>query len=204
MLGLLFVVAGLAERYWKASRRFRPVDIIREYEKTILDELDLMREAANASQLRRNWEGSRLLYVPEVYWDLNRRNVMVMERIYGTPVGNVAQLKAQGVSMRQLGEQGVEIFFTQVFRYNFFHADMHPGNIFVEPDGRYIAVDFFESDLPLVVTLLTVDRDHRVQGGAVGEPGVPAFLGRLRRGQGADPALRGLQDTAPPAPPHVR
>ena len=141
-IGLMYVVAGLAERYWKASRRFRPVDIVREYEKTILDELDLMREAANASQLRRNWEGSRLLYVPEVYWDLNRRNVMVMERIYGTPVGDVAALKTQGISMRQLGEQGVEIFFTQVFRYNFFHADMHPGNIFVEPDGRYIAVDF--------------------------------------------------------------
>jgi len=141
-IGLLYVVAGLAERYWKASRRLRPVDVVHEYEKTIIDELDLMREAANASQLRRNWEGSRLLYVPEVYWDLNRRNVMVMERIYGTPVGNVAELKAQGISMRQLGERGVEIFFTQVFRYNFFHADMHPGNIFVEPDGRYIAVDF--------------------------------------------------------------
>ncbi len=141
-VGLLYIIAGLANRYWKDGRRLRPLDIIRDYEKTIFDELDLIREAANASQLRRNWEGSPLLYVPEVYWDHTRRNVMVMERIYGTPVGDIQSLKQQGISMRQLGEQGVEIFFTQVFRDNFFHADMHPGNIFVEPGGRYIAVDF--------------------------------------------------------------
>jgi len=141
-VGLLYSIANLANRYWKEARRLRPLEVVRDYEKTILDELDLQREAANAAQLRRNWEDSAILYVPEVYWDFTRKNVLVMERIYGTPVGDLEALRAQGISMRQLGEQGVEIFFTQVFRDNFFHADMHPGNIFVEPDGRYIAVDF--------------------------------------------------------------
>ncbi len=141
-VGLLYIIAHLANRYWKEARRLRPVEVVQDYEKTILDELDLQREAANAAQLRRNWEGSDILYVPEVFWDHTRKSVLVMERIYGIPVGDIAALKAQGISMRQLGEQGVEIFFTQVFRDNFFHADMHPGNIFVEPSGRYIAVDF--------------------------------------------------------------
>jgi len=141
-LGLMYTVAQLAERYWADGRRLRPVEVVREYEKTIYDELDLQREAANASQLRRNWQGSEMLYIPEVFWDWTRSNVMVMERIYGIPVSNVEEIKAQGVSMKQLGERGVEIFFTQVFRDNFFHADMHPGNIFVEPSGRYISIDF--------------------------------------------------------------
>ncbi|MCG7946428.1 MAG: AarF/UbiB family protein, partial [Candidatus Thiodiazotropha taylori] len=139
---LLFTIAHLAEKYWKEGRRLRPVEVVQEYEKTIFDELDLMREAANASQLRRNFLDSETLYVPEVYWDLTRQNVFVMERISGTPVGDIETLRQQGISMKLLGERGVEIFFTQVFKYNFFHADMHPGNIFVEPDGRYIAVDF--------------------------------------------------------------
>jgi ubiquinone biosynthesis protein len=139
---LLFTFAHLAQRYWRDGRRLRPVDVVKEYEKTIFDELDLQREAANASQLRRNFRHSQDLYIPEVYWDWTRANVMVMERIYGTPVSQVDQLKAQGISMRMLGTRGVEIFFTQVFRDNFFHADMHPGNIFVEPSGRYISVDF--------------------------------------------------------------
>ncbi|AKH21076.1 ubiquinone biosynthesis regulatory protein kinase UbiB [Sedimenticola thiotaurini] len=141
-VGLLYIIAGLADRYWKDGRRLRPIEVVRDYEKTILDELDLQREAANAAQLRRNWEGSDILFVPEIYWDYTRHNVLVMERIHGIPVGNIAALKAAGISMEQLGIQGVEIFFTQVFRDNFFHADMHPGNIFVEPGGRYIAVDF--------------------------------------------------------------
>ncbi len=141
-VALLYTLAELANRYWKESRRLRPLEVVREYDKTITDELDLMREAANCAQLRRNWENSPILFVPAVYWHLTRHNVFVMERIYGTPVGEVEKLKAQGISMKQLGEQGVEIFFTQVFRDNFFHADMHPGNIFVEPSGRYIAVDF--------------------------------------------------------------
>ena len=139
---LLFTIARLAQRYSSEARRLRPVEVVQEYEKTIFDELDLLREAANASQLRRNFLGSDMLYVPEVYWDYCRGNVMVMERIYGTPVDEIEQLKAQGISMQMLGERGVEIFFTQVFRDNFFHADMHPGNIFVAPDGRYIGVDF--------------------------------------------------------------
>jgi ubiquinone biosynthesis protein len=139
---LLFTLARLAERYSAEARRLRPVEVVAEYEKTIFDELDLMREAANCSQLRRNFLGSEMLYVPEVHWDYCRPNVMVMERVYGTSVDEVEQLKAQGVSLRLLGERGVEIFFTQVFRDNFFHADMHPGNIFVAPDGRYIALDF--------------------------------------------------------------
>jgi ubiquinone biosynthesis protein len=154
-LGLLYAIARLAERYWKDGRRLRPVEVVAEYEKTIVDELDLQREAANASQLRRNWLGSEMLYVPEIYWDWTRANVLVMERIYGMPVGDVPRLKAAGVSMKLLGERGVEIFFTQVFRDNFFHADMHPGNIFVEPDGRYIAIDF-----GIVGTLNTDDQRY--------------------------------------------
>jgi len=141
-VGLLYILADLAERYWSEGRRLRPREVIQEYEKTIFDELDLVREAANASQLRRNFADSELLYVPEVYWPYTRKQVMVMERISGTPIGNVEELRAQGIDMRRLSERGVEIFFTQVFRHNFFHADMHPGNIFVSPGGQYIAVDF--------------------------------------------------------------
>jgi ubiquinone biosynthesis protein len=141
-IGLLYVVAELAERYWREGRRLRPREVVAEYEKTIIDELDLLREAANASQLRRNFQDSPLLYVPEVYWPFCRRQVMVMERIYGIPISDVAELKRQGVDLKKLAERGVEIFFTQVFVHSFFHADMHPGNIFVSLEGRYIAVDF--------------------------------------------------------------
>ena len=141
-LELMYTVAELAERYSKEARRLRPLEVVAEYEKTIIDELDLMREAASASQLRRNFEGSSLLYVPEVHWPLTRTNVMVMERISGTPISDVKGLLKLGVDLQQLAESGVEIFFTQVFRHNFFHADMHPGNIFVSPEGQYIAVDF--------------------------------------------------------------
>jgi ubiquinone biosynthesis protein len=141
-LALMYSLAYLMHRYSKEARRLRPIEVVKEYEKTIYGELDLQREAANASQLRRNWLRSPALYIPDVYWDWTRPSVMVMERIYGTPVSEVETLKAQGISMQLLGERGVEIFFTQVFRDNFFHADMHPGNIFVEPDGRYISVDF--------------------------------------------------------------
>ena len=139
---LMYTLARLAVRYSREARRLRLVEVVEEYEKTIFDELDLLREAANASQLRRNWLDSEMLYIPEVYWDYCRENVLVMERVYGTPVDQVEELKRQGISMALLGERGVEIFFTQVFRDNFFHADMHPGNIFVAPDGRYISVDF--------------------------------------------------------------
>ncbi|MFI4895551.1 MAG: ubiquinone biosynthesis regulatory protein kinase UbiB [Steroidobacterales bacterium] len=143
---VLYTIAGMAERWWSESRRLKPHEIVREYEKTILDELDLMREAANASQLKRNFAGSPLLYVPEVYWDLCRAEVMVMERIRGVPIGDIARLRELGTDFKRLAESGVEIFFTQVFRHNFFHADMHPGNIFVlleDPkQPRYAAVDF--------------------------------------------------------------
>ncbi|MFW5451973.1 ubiquinone biosynthesis regulatory protein kinase UbiB [Thioalkalivibrio sulfidiphilus] len=145
-LELMYILAELAERYWPEGRRLRPVEVVQEYEKTIIDELDLVREAANATQLRRNFTGSRLLYIPEVYWDYTRRDVMVMERISGIPVADIDSLRARGVNMQLLSERGVEIFFTQVFRHNFFHADMHPGNIFVNAehpeDPSYLAVDF--------------------------------------------------------------
>lgn len=142
-LSLMYTVADLATRFWSDGRRLRPREVVAEFDRTIMDELDLMREAASASQLKRNFQGSDLLYVPEIHWPLTRRDVMVMERIYGIPISNIDILKAEGVDLKRLSENGVEIFFTQVFRDNFFHADMHPGNIFVEPStGRYIAVDF--------------------------------------------------------------
>jgi len=143
---LLHIVADLAERYWRESRRLRPREVVREYETIILDELDLLREAASASQLRRNFEGSELLHVPEIVWAYSRTNVMVMERVSGIPISDVQALRAAGVDLECLAERGVEIFFTQVVRHNFFHADMHPGNIFVAREDpqrpRYIAVDF--------------------------------------------------------------
>jgi ubiquinone biosynthesis protein len=145
-VGLLYLVAELAERYWREGRRLHPRQIVAEYETTILDELDLMREGASASQLRRNFMDSELLKVPEVYWDYTRPNVMVMERVSGIPISDVKALKAHGVDLKVLAERGVEIFFTQVMRHNFFHADMHPGNIFVSREDpqnpRYVAVDF--------------------------------------------------------------
>ncbi len=141
-IALLYYLAGLAERYWADGRRLRPTEVVAEFDRVIHDELDLIREASNAAQLRRNFEGSSRLYVPRVYWDWARRDVMVMERIYGTPIGDIDTLRAQGIDMKRLAENGVDIFYTQVFRHNFFHADMHPGNIFVSPEGRYIAVDF--------------------------------------------------------------
>ncbi len=145
-LEVLEYLARLADEYWAEARRLRPVELVREYRKTILDELDLLREAGNAAQLKRNFAGSPLLYVPEVYWDYCRVNVMVMERIHGVIVNDLEQLRARGTNIAKLAENGVEIFFTQVFRDNFFHADMHPGNIFVQLDDpqnpRYAAVDF--------------------------------------------------------------
>jgi len=145
-LSLLYIIAELAAKYSSQLRRLRPVEVIAEYEKTILDELDLLREAANASQLRRNFDGSKDLYVPEIYWDFVRKNVLVMERIYGLPIRDIDALEEQGTDMERLAAMGVEIFFTQVFSHNFFHADMHPGNIFVDIENpkrpKYIAVDF--------------------------------------------------------------
>lgn len=143
---LLYTLAGLLERFWVHGARLRPREIVAEFEKTIFDELDLMREAANASQLRRNFLNSDLLYIPEVFWDFARTNIVVFERIDGIPISDVAALHAQGTDLKKLSERGVEIFFTQVFRDSFFHADMHPGNIFVskhDPQNpKYLGVDF--------------------------------------------------------------
>lgn len=144
-VALLLQLAKLLEKYSIDGRRLRPVEIVQDYRTTIFDELDLQREAANASQLRRNFSSSTLLYVPEIFWDYTRNNIMVMERIYGIPVTDIAALKSQHTNMKKLAERGVEIFFTQVFDHNFFHADMHPGNIFVSQQHpelpQYIAVD---------------------------------------------------------------
>lgn len=144
-IALMFTLARLIERYLPEGRRLRPVEVIADYEIVILDELDLGREAANASQLRRNFTDSTLVYVPAVFWDYSARNVLTMERITGIPVTDVETLRARGTDLKLLGERGVEIFFTQVFRDNFFHADMHPGNIFVDASDpanpSYIAVD---------------------------------------------------------------
>jgi ubiquinone biosynthesis protein len=144
-IALLFTLARLVARYLPDGRRLRPVEVVSDYELVILDELDLGREAANASQLRRNFEDSKLVYVPKVYWDYTCRNVFTMERISGIPVTDMATLRARNVDLKVLAERGVEIFFTQVLRDSFFHADMHPGNIFVDAsdpaDPTYIAVD---------------------------------------------------------------
>jgi ubiquinone biosynthesis protein len=143
---VMYVVARLARDYARDGRRLRPVEVVQEYEKTILDELDLMREAANTAQLKRNFAGSDLLYVPEVYWDHCRPGVMVMERIRGVIISDIPELRRRGTNIQRLAENGVTIFFTQVLRHNFFHADMHPGNIFVllaDPEHpKYCAVDF--------------------------------------------------------------
>lgn len=141
-VGLLYELARLAERFWADARRLRAMEIVAEFEKTILDELDLVREAANASAIRANFKNSEMLYIPEIHWPLTRRKVLVMERIYGIPVGDIDALRRGGADFKKLAERGVEIFFTQVFRDNFFHADMHPGNIFVQLPDKYLAVDF--------------------------------------------------------------
>ncbi|HVY65101.1 MAG TPA: ubiquinone biosynthesis regulatory protein kinase UbiB [Gammaproteobacteria bacterium] len=143
---VLYAIAALAEAYWPEARRLHPTEVVAEFEKTLGNELDLMREAANAAQLKRNFAGSELLYVPDIYWDWCRPNVLTMERIFGIQVDDIDALKHAGTDIKRLAENGVEIFFTQVFRHNFFHADMHPGNIFVDVTTParpvYVAVDF--------------------------------------------------------------
>lgn len=145
-VNLLYTLAAFAERYWSEGKRLRPMEIVAELEKNLFDELDMLREASSASQLQRNFEGTHLLYVPKVYWHLTRPHLLVQERIYGIPISDIDGLKARGVNMARLAEIGVEIFFTQVFKHSFFHADMHPGNIMVDikdPENpRYMAVDF--------------------------------------------------------------
>ena len=157
-IALLNVAASLIEKLWADGRRLKPREVVAEFERHLKDELDLLREAANASQLRRNFENSSLLMVPEVFWDYCGTEVMVMERMIGTPISQVQKLRAQGIDIPKLARAGVEIFFTQVFRDGFFHADMHPGNILVASDGRYIALDF-----GIMGTLNEVDKNYLAQ-----------------------------------------
>ena len=161
-IALMYMATGLIEKLWAESRLLKPREVVAEFDKYLHDELDLMREAANASQLRRNFADSDLLLVPEMFWDYCSSNVIVMERMHGIPVSQIDRLAAEGVDLKKLSSDGVEIFFTQVFRDGFFHADMHPGNILVsvEPEtfGRYIALDF-----GIVGTLNDFDKDYLSQ-----------------------------------------
>ena len=158
-LALLDTSAGLLEKIWKDGKRMKPREVVTEFAKYLYDELDLMREASNCSQLRRNFKDSNLLLIPEVYWDFCTTAVMVMDRMRGIPISHTQELLDAGVSLTDLSQAGVEIFFTQVFRDGFFHADMHPGNIFVaisgEDKGKYIALDF-----GIVGTLTAVDKNY--------------------------------------------
>jgi ubiquinone biosynthesis protein len=161
-VALLETGAALAERWWAEGRRLKPREVVAEFARHLDEELDLMREAANASQLGRNFAGSPLLLVPAVYWDLCAQRVMVMERMRGTPISQVQALREKGIDIPALARAGVEIFFTQVFRDGFFHADMHPGNILVateeEKRGRYIALDF-----GIMGALTEVDKNYLAQ-----------------------------------------
>ncbi len=161
-LALMQMGAWLVEKLWSDGKRLKPQEVVAEFDRTIHDELDLGREAANCSQLRRNFQHSSLLRVPEVYWDWCSTEVMVMERMSGIPISHLERLKSEGIDLPRLARAGVEIFFTQVFRDGFFHADMHPGNIFVatDPDqfGKYIALDF-----GIMGTLSESDRSYLAQ-----------------------------------------
>ena len=145
-VGLLYTIAALAERFWSEGKRLRPTEVVAELEKNLLDELDMLREASSASQLKRNFEDTDILYIPDINWSLTKSKLLVQERVYGIPIGDIEALKAESVNLARLAEIGVEIFFTQIFKHSFFHADMHPGNIMVDatdPDNpKYIAIDF--------------------------------------------------------------
>jgi ubiquinone biosynthesis protein len=157
-LALLDAGASLIELLWRDGKRLRPHQVVAEFAKHLDNELDLMREAANASQLKRNFEHSPLLLVPEIYWDWCSSEVMVMQRMHGTPISQVARLRERGMNIEQLSRAGIEIFFTQVFRDGYFHADMHPGNILVADSGHYIALDF-----GIMGTLSESDKNYLAQ-----------------------------------------
>jgi len=144
-ISLLNWMAVALETKTLIGKRLRPIEVVKDYENIIFDELNLLAEAANTSQLRRNFEHSSTLYVPKIYWNFTRKNMLVMERIHGIPVADINQLEKNNINLEKLAETGVDIFFTQVFEHNFFHADMHPGNIFVDRDSsenpKYIAID---------------------------------------------------------------
>jgi ubiquinone biosynthesis protein len=154
-IALMRALAAVVEIGLPDGRRLKPREVVDEFDKYLHDELDMMHEAANASQLRRNFTGSDMLLVPEVFYDYTARAVLTLEWMQGTPIGQIERLRADGVDLKKLSRYGVEIFFTQVFRHGFFHADMHPGNIFVAPDGRYIALDF-----GIVGSLTEVDKHY--------------------------------------------
>ena len=145
-IDLLYAIAGLAEKYWEGGQRVRPQGFVREFETFVFDELDMYREASNASLLRSNFEGSRDLYIPEIYWPYCREQVLVMERVSGVPINDIQGLRDAGVNLDRLAKIGIRVFYTQVFRDNLFHADMHPGNILVDAtdpeNASYIALDF--------------------------------------------------------------
>ena len=157
-IALLKVAADLLEKVWADGRRLKPKLVVYEFEKYLSDELDLTREAANASQLKRNFAASKLLLVPEMYWDFCSSEIIVMERMFGTPISQVETLRSAGINIPKLAADGVEIFYTQVFRDGFFHADMHPGNVQVAADGRYIALDF-----GIMGTLTDTDKHYLAQ-----------------------------------------
>jgi ubiquinone biosynthesis protein len=161
-VALMHIAADWVGRIWADSKRLKPKEVVAEFDKYLHDELDLMREAANASQLRRNFADGKLLLVPEMYWDYCSSSVIVMERMHGIPVSQIDRLEEAGIDLKKLSSDGVEIFFTQVFRDGFFHADMHPGNLLVAIDpatfGRYIALDF-----GIVGTLNDFDKDYLSQ-----------------------------------------
>jgi ubiquinone biosynthesis protein len=161
-LGLLRTAGAFAIRVSADARRLRPLEVIDEFDHYLHDELDLIREAANANQLRRNFAGSNLLRIPQMYWDLCRQNVIVMEWVSGIPISQIERMREEGIDLRKLSRDGVEIFFTQVFRHGFFHGDMHPGNILVGNEGadfnRYIALDF-----GIVGTLSDFDKSYLAQ-----------------------------------------
>ena len=157
-IALLQICAGLIERWWEDGKRLKPKLVVAEFDKYLHDELDMMRESASASQLRRNFADAKLLLVPEVYWDWCSAQVMVMERMRGIPISQIDKLREAGINLSKLAADGVEIFYTQVFRDGFFHADMHPGNILVAHDGRYVALDF-----GIMGTLTSSDKNYLAQ-----------------------------------------
>jgi ubiquinone biosynthesis protein len=161
-LALMHSLAQLVEKFSYDGKRLKPKEVVAGFDTTIHDELDLLREAANCSQLRRNFEHSKKIMIPEIYWDYCHTNVMVMERMYGISIAKLDELKAAGVDLKLLAVDGVEVFFTQAFAHGFFHADMHPGNIMVsiapETFGRLISLDF-----GIVGTLSEVDKNYLVQ-----------------------------------------
>lgn len=183
-LALLRFGAGWVERLFADGKRLKPREVVAEFDKYLHDELDLMREAANASQLGRNFQNSSMLIVPKVFYDYCSRDVLTIEWMDGTPVADIAAIKAKGIDLKQLARYGVEIFFTQVFRNGFFHADMHPGNILVADDGRYIALDFgivgsltdYDKRYLAINFLAFFNRDyHRVATAHIESGWVPAY-----------------------------